>query len=131
MPDDPIKNVFQKLCEVGQRLSRVAMAQRTHPCVAEVVPRTGWSHFSSGASAILYVDFKLQSTADIDWIIDIESEPQWNVVAGIRLYRTSYEESLGDLGEWTTSDSNELNVFLEHAITAVEESIKAFDFCQY
>src|SRR5215217_1205574 len=130
MTADPAKSLFQKLCDVSQRLTSIARAVRARPCVFKVVPRTGLSSFlSGGAQAILYVELTLESTAGIDWIIDIESEPQWNVLAGIRLYRTSYEESLGDLGEWTTSDSNELNALLEHAITAVEESISTFDFC--
>jgi hypothetical protein len=131
MPADPTKSSFQKLCDVGWRLMGAAVAQREHPCVVEVVPGTGWTDFPSGAQAILYAEFKLQSTAGIDWIIEIESEPQWNVLAGIRLYRTSYEERLGDLGEWTTSDSDEVVGILEQAITLVEESISTFDFCQY
>lgn len=131
MPTDPTKSSFQTLCDVGRRLLGVAVAQRTHPCIAEVMSGTSWGHFSSGANATLYVNFKLQSAADVDWIIEIDCEPQWNVLAGIRLYRTSYEKCLGDLGEWTSSDSNDLSALLEHAITAVEESISTFDFCQY
>ena len=64
------------------------------------------------------------------WIIKIECYPQWHIFAGIRLYRTSYEESRRDLGDWTTSATNEVNALLENAIAAVEESIRSFDFYQ-
>ena len=128
---DPHKRVVQKLCDTSERLIQGGRPIRGAPCVASVESSSHLRRLLSGARVDFAVEVTLQNSAVVTWSVEVAWEPTWIVEAGISLNRTSYQESIADLGEWTTSDVAEFEALLDQAVDPVLASQGEFDFCRY
>jgi hypothetical protein len=123
------KVALQCLASASESLIAEARAVRTSRGWRDVTCSTHLRDLTSGAFITLHLEVRTPEPRAlwVSWVIEVKWEPTWIIKAGIRLNRTSEEESILDFPTRTASTSAEFCQLLADTVDSVRKSIAHFD----